>query len=375
MTKERYIIAKKITLWGGFFNIFLGVFKIIGGILYQSHALIADGLHSLSDLLADIMVIIASKWGSESADDSHPYGHQRIETAATLLLSALLLLTGFGIIWDASTHIVQRHTPTTHFLALPIAIASLLIKEGLFQVTRHIGKKITSELLLASAWHHRSDAAASAVVIIGIIGSLLGYSVFDPLAAVIVGCMIIKMGLSYGLSSVKELVDTAVPIEQVQQIKKIIRSISGVKKIHQLRTRLMAGDIFVDVHVLVSPFISVSEGHFIAQSVHHALMKKIMRIKDVTVHIDPEDDEENDPSLNLPSRHELEKIALLEWQKIYPALKEWTIHYLDGNVRIDLYYTAVDEKTLHLLQQRILNDMSSFTMIKQVNLLHLQSVI
>lgn len=305
---DRYWQAKKVTLIGAFINALLGVVKMVGGFLYHSHALIADGVHSISDLITDVMVVFASKYGSVSADDSHPYGHQRIETAATLLLSLLLILAGCGIAWDALDELLKSDHTMPNWLSIPIVCFSIIANEALFHYTRHVGKKISSQLITANAWHHRSDAASSIVVLIGLIGSLAGLVYLDAIAAVIVSLMIIKMGWSYGWNSVKELVDTAVDAELFSQIERVIQSIDGVKRIHQLRSRFMGSDVLIDVHILVSPKISVSEGHYIAQHVHHTLVKEIDCVKDVIVHVDPEDDEISCPSLHLPNRAILQEI-------------------------------------------------------------------
>jgi cation diffusion facilitator family transporter len=335
--KERYSTAKKITLIGAIVNTILGVLKCAGGFIFQSHALIADGLHSFSDLLIDTVVIFASKYGSQHADPSHPYGHQRIETAATFLLAQLLVATGALIAWDSIDELWHDTHETPTRLALVVAFISVIANEVLFFVTRKIGQKIKSDLIIANAWHHRSDAASSLVVLLGILGSLVGFNVLDGVAAVIVGILIIQMGISYGWRSIKELVDTAIDEKQLEDIQKFIENIPGVKKIHQLRTRSMAGDIYVDVHVLVSPLISVSEGHFIAQMVHHDLLKAMPEVKDVTVHVDPEDDEIASPNIDLPHRQTLETAFLTTWKQHFSAIESWTIHYLEGKIFIDIF--------------------------------------
>ncbi|WP_419420273.1 cation diffusion facilitator family transporter [Legionella sp. D16C41] len=371
---DRYQQAKKITLIGAGINALLGLIKLIGGLLYHSHALVADGLHSFSDLITDIMVIFASKFGSQSADSSHPYGHQRIETAATLLLALLLILTGFGIAWDAIDELLRgTHTiPAT--ITFFIALSSVVFNELLFHYTQYIGKKIQSALIIANAWHHRSDAASSLVVTIGIGGSFLGFPYLDAVAAVIVGLMIIKMGLSYGWNSVKELVDTAVEPEVLNKIRKIIEQVDGVQRIHQLRSRMMGGDILIDVHILVAPFISVSEGHYIAQHVHHLLMKQFQRVNDVIVHVDPEDDEVSCPSLNLPNRKTLENSLLTHWKQQFPNIRYWTLHYLDGKMRIDLVHHCSDEQ-LKELALFIKKEIAQQPFIKKVYLFYEDKII
>ncbi len=355
--RNRYAEAKKVTVIGAIVNACLGCFKIIGGVYYHSHALIADGVHSFSDLLTDAMVLIASKYGSQDADERHTYGHQRIETATTLFLAMLLILTGAGIAWDSLHEMLEHSVTIPQKAALPIAIFSIAANEILFHYTHRIGKRIESSLIIANAWHHRSDAAASLVVSIGLIGSIAGYQILDPIAAVIIGGMIVHMGIKYGWDSVRELVDTGVEASKIAEIEQTIREVPGVKRIHQLRNRMMGRDIFIDVHVLVSPYISVSEGHYIAQKVHRTLMQKVTQVKDVTVHIDPEDDEITSPSLHLPSRDILEQSILIAIEEDFPEIKAWVLHYLDGKIHIDI---MLEQEVSPAMIERIQNDFAQF---------------
>jgi len=367
MQADRYWQAKKVTLIGALINALLGFIKLIGGIIFNSHALVADGIHSFSDLITDFMVLFASKYGSQDADDSHPYGHQRIETAATLLLSLLLTLAGTCIAWDSLLDIMHKSIDIPNWLALPIAALSILVNEILFHYTQHVGKRIGSNLIIANAWHHRSDAASSIVVLIGILGSLAGFNYLDAAAAIVVGLMIIHMGWTYGWNSIKELVDTAVAPDMRTKIEQIILQIDGIEKVHQLRSRSMGHDIIIDVHILVAPNISVSEGHYIAQHVHFALMDSLARVKDVTVHVDPEDDEVSRPSLHLPTRSALEQELLLKWRAHYPEIKYWVLHYLDGKLTIDLmcdpYLTPSPE-----LYKQIQEDLHQHPLVEGVRL-------
>lgn len=365
--QERYWQAKKVTLIGAVVNAILGCVKLVGGVLFHSHALVADGIHSFSDLITDIMVVFASKYGSQDADVTHPYGHQRIETAATLMLALLLILAGAGIAWDSIDELIHAAVEKPGWYALPIALLSIVANEILFHYTYYIGKQIQSPLVLANAWHHRSDAASSIVVALGLSGSLFGFTYLDAIAAIIVGCLIIKMGVNYGWNSVKELVDTAVEPSLLTKIEQIIQSVDGVEKIHQLRSRSMGGDIFIDVHILVSPYISVSEGHYIAQHVDGALLSQLPAVKDVTVHVDPEDDEISCPSLHLPNRETLQQELLFAWQKDHPALQSWTLHYLDGKMIIDLVCNQ-DFEQWQVLNARVNKDIQPHKDIKQVRL-------
>jgi cation diffusion facilitator family transporter len=341
--EQRYQQAKRVTLIGALVNLLLGILKIVFGFIGKSHALIADGFHSLSDLLSDGLVLFASKFGSQEADEDHPYGHQRIETAATMFLSMLLIIAGSGIAWDALDQLVIGDIDTPTLITLIIAMISIIANELLYHYTKHVGLKIDSDLLIANAWHHRSDAASSIVVFIGILGSILGVPILDSIAAVIVGIMIIKMGGSLGWDSIKELIDTAVEPKLLEKIRATIKSVPGVIEVHQLRSRLMGGEVYIDVHILVDEKISVSEGHHIAQNVHHALVKQIDKVKDVTVHVDPEDDEVRCPSLHLPPRERLMPLLSQAWQDLAynKHIKRVIIHYIDGKIHLDIQFEGL----------------------------------
>ncbi|WP_395497926.1 cation diffusion facilitator family transporter [Rickettsiella endosymbiont of Litargus connexus] len=339
MHTSRYEQTRSIALWGGLKNILLAGLKIIFGIIGHSHGLLADGVHSLSDLIVDSVVIIAAKFGNKAADEDHPYGHGRIETAATVLLALILAIAAFAIIINAFITIAAIHAiiiPSQ--IVLWIALSSVLLNEILYFWTKHIATRIKSKLLMTNAWHHRSDSATSIAVAIGVIGAWLGFPKLDAVAAIIVGLMILKIAWGFGWHSIRELVDTALSIEETEKIKLFIKEIPGVKAIHQLRTRSIAGSIFCDVHVLVDPSISVSEGHYIGQEVDKRLIESFPDITDVTVHIDTEDDELINPSYNLPDRNTLQKILQKHWHDLLPetAIKTVVFHYLDGKITIDL---------------------------------------
>ena len=248
---HRYQQSKRVTLIGAIVNALLGILKVLIGTLGNSHALVADGLHSFSDLLTDGLVIFAAKFGSREADIDHPYGHGRIETAATLALAMLLVLVGAGIIYDAGDHLfIEKSTQSPHYIVLIIALISVIANEWLFRYTLRIAEKIQSNLLKANAWHSRSDAGSSVVVLIGVGGSLLGFTYLDAIAAIIVGLFVIKMGWELGWSSLQELVDTGTDPKTLIKIEKAIHEVPGVKSMHQLRTRSMGGNILVDIHAL-----------------------------------------------------------------------------------------------------------------------------
>lgn len=339
-------------------NGFFGLLKTAGGFLFHSHALIADGLHSLSDLLIDFMVIIGGHWSHQEADAEHPYGHQRVETAMTLLISIFLIFTGAVIAADAFRGLFHHTISHPSIMAFVLAGISAIANEGLYRYTQYLNKNIRTDLLDACAWHHRSDAYTALIVLLGILGSFFGISSFDHLAAIVVGLIIIKMGWSYSWESIQQLIDRGVDIKTNEAIIQCIYETAGVEKIHQLRTREMGQDIFVDVHVLVDPFLSVSAGHYIAQQVHHRLMKALPQIKDVTVHIDPEDDEDYSPNLNLPDSQLIAEQLIKKWRREYPCIVDWTTHYIRGEIQLDLVINDAIEHT-DMIHKSIAKDCES----------------
>jgi cation diffusion facilitator family transporter len=339
VNKNRTYAVKKVTLIGAVVNCLLGILKVIVGIIGHSHALVTDGIHSFSDLITDALVVIASHYGTDEVDFDHPYGHQRIETIATLFLALLLILVGLALGWDAlNSYLGQSRLIEPGFITLFAALFSIGANEGLFHYTRFAGRYYDSSLLIANAWHHRSDAASSLVVLVGLVGELLGFAYFDVLAAGIVSLMIVHMGLKLGLDSINELVDKGVSEQTLKTIKTIIKDSPGVVALHELRTRFMGGAIYVDVHLIVASRISVSEGHQIGQNVMDKLKAASLSIKDVTVHIDPEDDEICAPCSDLPLRSHLENQLKQQWQDCHgtDAIKHLQLHYLSGCVEVDI---------------------------------------
>ena len=341
LSQERNRQAVIVTVVGAVTNFVLSVVKIVIGYLGQSQALIADGIHSVSDLLSDGLVLFASHHANQEPDAEHPYGHGRFETAATLALGILLILVALGIGWDAIERLFSKEMqPVPTALALYAAIFSILANEGLFWYTLYVGKKIKSKLLIANAWHSRSDAVSSIVVLLGIAGTQLGVSNLDTIAAIIVSLMIAKMGWELGWQALEELVDKSLDEEEVEKVGEVIDSVDGVKSVHMLRTRKSGHQSAADVHVLVDPLLSVSEGHMIAVAVEEELKKNIDHLSDVTVHIDPEDDEESPPCEGLPLRGEVLEFLQEIWQEedeeCLSAETEIKLHYLSGKIDIDL---------------------------------------
>jgi len=340
---QRYREIRWVTLVGSALDLTLGVLKIAIGFIANSQALIADGVHSLSDLATDFMVLFAAKHGSKDADETHPYGHGRFETLATVALGIALILVAVGIAWDAVERLFNpAELLQPGFWALLIAGASVLSKEWIFHYTMHVAKKLKSNMLKANAWHSRSDAISSVVVVIGVAGTMAGLEYLDAVAAVIVGVMVGKIGWDLAWQSVHELVDTALDPERVAVIRQEVLSVGGVRELHMLRTRQMGGEALVDVHVLVDPKLSVSEGHYIGEKVRRRLIHEVEEVADVMVHIDPEDDEKMAPSLHLPNRAWMEQQLHQKWQglQIASSIGRLTLHYLDGQIEVELCLPA-----------------------------------
>ncbi len=338
--EERYKAMRKVTLVGSVVDALLAVAKLLAGYAANSQALIADGVHSLSDLATDVMVIVAAKHGSQDADEKHPYGHGRFETLATVILGVALIGVAAGIAWDSIDRLFNpAELMQPGVWALLIAVISVLSKEWIYRYTMALARKLRSDMLKANAWHSRTDAISSVIVVVGVAGTMAGLEYLDAIAAVGVALMVAKVGFDLVWESLHELVDAGLELERVEAIKAVILEVDGVRELHMLRTRRMGQDALVDVHVLVDPELSVSEGHYISETVRHRLIRKVDEVNDVLVHIDPEDDEQMPLSANLPPRGELLARMLPHWESLglTQAPKKTTLHYLEGRVIVELY--------------------------------------
>lgn len=341
--------TQRVALVGMGVNIVLVIAQILGGIFTHSQALIADAMHTLSDLVGDMVVLFAAHHAGKKADANHPYGHGRIETLATVVLG--LLLGGVAVVillqaWGRLTGEAALVIPDAS--AMLFAALAILGKEGLYQYTVRVAKQIRSPMLKASAWHHRSDALSSVLVLAAIAGTQFGYAWLDAVAAIIIAVMIFYMAIQLLLESTSELVDTGLSPEEANKIIEYIHTLPGVEDLHLLRTRKMGGNVFADAHIQVASHISVSEGHKIAEYVTHQLEEHFPEVTDVTVHIDPEDDEAGEISMNLPSRqeviHALQNQPLA--QGLQPYIHHWVMHYLDGKIELEVYLQTTATATL-----------------------------
>lgn len=284
---ERAAAASRSTWVSVVVNLALTAAQVLAGLLSGSQGLVADGIHSLSDLIADFVVLFASHHSKKDADEAHPYGHQRFETGASLALGALLAAVGVGMLWSAVHKLedpasVQR----VHVIALWVAGGALAAKELLFRYMLAVAKRVKSSMLVANAWHARSDAASSLVVGVGIIGNLAGYPILDPIAALVVGLLVLKMGWQFGWEALHDLMDRSADDHEVEAIRETLVSSPGVIGVHDLRTRKMGDMIVVDVHIEVAGAISVEAGHDIAVEARRRVLSR-HRVLNVMTHVDP----------------------------------------------------------------------------------------
>ena len=338
----RYQQMKKVTLVGAMVNFILAVVQVLIGVSGHSSALVADGVHTVSDLLGDFAVLWASKEANKSADEDHPYGHGRFETLATVVLGVILLVVGALIGMNAINKLIHvNDILQPQKLTIFAAMLAIVFKESLFHYTMRVAKATRSKMLEANAWHHRSDVFSSVIVLIGIVGALWGYVYMDVVAAFLVAILISKMGFGMAWESVKELADNALDPEKVETIKNMIADVEGVQSLHMLRTRKMGGYALADVHIQVEPRLSVSEGHQISETVRQTLIKSVTELDDITVHIDPEDDEFTVTCAGLPKR----SVFMAQMAKALDGivdkkdLAEVTLHYLNGKLDVDIHCT------------------------------------
>lgn len=334
--------AQRATWMSVWVNLALTFLQLLVGWLSHSQALVAHGLHSFSDLLSDFLVIFASRQSSHPADERHPYGHARMETAATLVLGISLLAVGGGIVYEC----VERwrnagDLPALNWWALAVAVLTVVGKEGLYHFLKKVARRLRSQLLLANAMHTRADAASALVVVLGIGGALLGWIILDLIAAALMGAMILHMGGELAWKALSELIDTGLDAEHVDEIALALKESPDVLGIHDLRTRRMAGNALVDAHIQVDPRISVSEGHRIAEAARQRVLQKCPLVLDVLVHIDPDDglDDPDEQWQHLPDRTTL----LSEMAPILAGLpkpEKITLHYINAKVEVDVHLSA-----------------------------------
>ncbi|SAK41693.1 cation diffusion facilitator family transporter [Caballeronia calidae] len=333
-------VARRTTWTSIALNSGLTAAQLIVGFTAHSQALIADGVHSLADLVSDFIVLIANRQAAAAPDVDHNYGHSRYETVASLFLGGLLIVVGAGMLWRAGERIVNlQDIPPVKVGALAVAIIVLVSKEALFRYMLRAAERVRSAMLVANAWHARSDAASSLVVTLGIIGSLAGFRILDPIAAAVVGFLIGKMGWTFAWDALQDLSDRALDQATTDDLRGILLSTPGVREVHELRTRKMGDLAIVDAHILVDPLISVSEGHYIAESARANVLAD-SRVIDALIHVDPESDALNPLPGNFPLRSTVSDAVRAAFAQQGLPVDTLNLHYLSSGFNVDVVLPA-----------------------------------
>lgn len=298
-SEQREKRIQKVTLVGSVVNLLLSVGKIAAGLLGRSAAMITDGIHSLSDLLSDIVVLVFVRISSKKIDHDHEYGHGKFETLATLIVSMLLLVVGAGFLVSGVKSILAvvsgEILPRPGYVALVAAIVSIVLKEWLYRYTVAEGKKVDSPVMIANAWHHRSDAFSSVASLVGIGGAILlgeKWTVLDPLVSCVISIAIIVVAVKMAGPSLDELLDGSLPKSMEDEIMRLASGVSGVRNVHNLKTRRNGSSVIIDAHVVVDPDMPVRQSHQIATSVEKALRSKFGTATQISIHIEPDVDAE-----------------------------------------------------------------------------------
>jgi cation diffusion facilitator family transporter len=352
--EQRTSEATKVTVIGAVVNLFLVAGKLAAGIAGSSQALVADAMHSFSDLATDVFLLFTVKIAGKEADAEHPYGHGRAETMGSMVMGGSLILVGLFIVYEVIVKMTMGATlPIPTWPALLGAAVSIVVKEALFRYTFIVGKRINNQSVIANAWEHRSDSLSAIAALIGIAGAMIGFPIMDPLAAIVVVFMIEKVGWDIFWEAIKDLMDTSLPKEQMEDIINVISGTRGVARFHELRTRRLGEDIFVDVHIIVQPNISISEAHNTAETVRGNLQNKA-GVADALVHIDAEDD--GDYHVMDVNRDDLEKKARDAAMGIAGVrdASEVIIHMLNGKVCVD--FNVEMDGSLTIAQAQALAD-------------------
>jgi len=285
--KRRFDQIKKITLIGALANLLLAAVKLAVGSLSNSAALVADGVHSLSDLLSDAVVLVGAWFSGLPADESHPYGHGKFETFAAVGVALFLIAAGVEIAWGAGVSLYEHEVFYGGPPVLFVAAASVVVKEVLFHFTRKVGVSTRSPSVVANAWHHRSDALSSLAVLAGGIGGMAGWGHADQVAAILVGIMVATAGTKIGFEALGDLSERSIGRRDLDRIRTCLNDHPGVHGWHQLRARTVGREIFMDVHVLLDPALSVSAGHEIVDQLQERIKQTVARPINFSIHMEP----------------------------------------------------------------------------------------
>ncbi len=283
-------VIRKLSLVGIIGNVFLSAFKFIAGIMGNSSAMVSDAVHSLSDVFATFIAFLGVRFGRREADASHPYGHERIESLAAIVLGLILLVTGVGIGWVGLEKILAGNyesLPIPGMIALVAAIVSIAVKEGMFWYTRHWARVIRSSAFEADAWHHRSDAMSSIGALVGVGGSMLGYPVLDPIASVVICLFILKQGISIIYDALKKMLDTSCGEQFEKEVRQLVDAENQVERIDMLRTRMFGDKVYIDMEIAIDGSMQLTDAHAIAERVHDDIEHAFPEVKHVMIHVNP----------------------------------------------------------------------------------------
>lgn len=349
---QRRKAAERVTLIGSVIDAVLGTLKIIIGIFANSAALVADGLHSLSDLLTDFMVIAVLRLSHQAPDRNHPWGHARFETVGTVVLGLILIAVGGLMAYESILRLfAETRPPLPTWPALVAAAASILGKEWIFQYTLRIGKALKSDLIIANAWHSRSDALSSVVVLVAVAGAMLGVWWLDGLAAILVALLVGKIGWDLVARSVEELVDTALPESKVKELRETIMSVNGIDSVHSFKSRAMGSQSMLEMHLQVAPHLSAAEAHYIGDVAVLRLKDRFDDIGHVIFHIDTYDDQvyPDENCLTMPPRAEItQHVDAVIGRELGECPEyELTLYYHPEYIDIDI---KASSELLNLLQ-------------------------
>lgn len=283
-------VIRKLSLVGIIGNVFLSAFKFIAGIMGNSSAMVSDAVHSLSDVFATFIAFLGVRFGRREADASHPYGHERIESLAAIVLGLILLVTGVGIGWVGLEKILAGNyesLPIPGMIALVAAIVSIAVKEGMFWYTRHWARVIRSSAFEADAWHHRSDAMSSIGALVGVGGSMLGYPVLDPIASVVICLFILKQSISIIYDALKKMLDTSCGEQFEEEVRQLVDAENQVEHIDMLRTRMFGDKVYIDMEIAIDGSMQLTDAHAIAERVHDDIEHAFPEVKHVMIHVNP----------------------------------------------------------------------------------------
>lgn len=364
--------AQKVTLIGAVLDTALGFAKILVGFMANSSALVADGIHSFSDLATDLMVLLIFNISHKEPDHNHPWGHARFETIGTAALGAILMAVAGAMAYESLINLFSPANSTPGWGAIVVALLSVLSKEWIFRYTLAAGKRLKSDLLIANAWHSRTDAISSVIVLFSVLMAMLGFTWIDSLAAVAVALFVGKIGWDLTWNSTKELVDTALPEEQTTKYRSLVESLDGVVDVHSFKSRTMGNQTLLEMHIQVAPYCSASEGHNIGDEAVRRLVAADPDIGHIIYHIDTYNDGEELPDTDnhLPQRTAVEEALFSQLQELAPeaSAAHITLHYIHNRIEIELALKANANTPAKELEQALNSALSSHPWFGKLNL-------